>query len=280
MNGFLLRLAISAFGLWVASKLVPGVQINDGWTLIWARAVARDRQRAGAADRAADHVAADADHAWAVHPGRQRGNDFAWSPRCSTGSQLSGFGAALLGALVVSITSWLASSFIGPKGRYEVIVMQRRSDPSSRESPMFTEPDRRRIYLLRHAEAAYLRDDGTPVADTRVAGLTPNGEAQARRQSEVLADVEFDRAVCSGLPRTRATAGLHTRRTRQSPRSKSYPTSKKSAAAIACRTSPTWRSGYVTSPIRGPMPRSPIRVFSAANDSSTSNTACCRRSSI
>jgi putative membrane protein len=43
------------------------------------------------------------------------------------GFTLSGFGAALLGALVVSITSWLASSFIGPKGRYEVIVMQRRS---------------------------------------------------------------------------------------------------------------------------------------------------------
>jgi putative membrane protein len=43
------------------------------------------------------------------------------------GFRLSGFGAALLGALVVSITSWLASSFIGPKGRYEVIVMQRRS---------------------------------------------------------------------------------------------------------------------------------------------------------
>ena len=73
---------------------------------------------------------------------------------------------------------------------------------------MFREPDRRRIYLLRHAEAAYMRDDGTPVSDTRIVGLTANGEDQARRQSEVLADVEFDRAVCSGLPRTRATAGF------------------------------------------------------------------------
>ncbi len=73
---------------------------------------------------------------------------------------------------------------------------------------MFQEPDRRRIYLMRHAEAAYLREDGTPIADTRVAGLTANGEDQARRQCAVLADIEFDRAVCSGLPRTRATAGL------------------------------------------------------------------------
>ena len=73
---------------------------------------------------------------------------------------------------------------------------------------MFKEPDRRRIYLLRHAEAAYLGDDGTPIADTRVAGLTANGEDQARLQSDVLAEVEFDRAICSGLPRTRATAGF------------------------------------------------------------------------
>ncbi len=73
---------------------------------------------------------------------------------------------------------------------------------------MFHEPDRRRIYLLRHAEAAYLQEDGTPVADTRIVGLTVNGQDQARRQSEVLADVDFDRAVCSSLPRTRATAGF------------------------------------------------------------------------
>src|SRR5262245_2249593 len=73
---------------------------------------------------------------------------------------------------------------------------------------MFNEPDRRRIYLLRHAEAAYLKPDGTPIPDTRIAGLTANGEAQARKQAEVLADIHFDRAVCSGLPRTRATGAI------------------------------------------------------------------------
>ena len=36
MNGFLLRLAISAFGLWLASQLVPGVDIKGGWTLLFA----------------------------------------------------------------------------------------------------------------------------------------------------------------------------------------------------------------------------------------------------
>jgi len=73
---------------------------------------------------------------------------------------------------------------------------------------MFRDPDRRRIYLLRHAEAAYVRDDGTPVDDTRAAVLTANGRTQAERQHEVLADVPLDRAVCSGLPRTRETAEI------------------------------------------------------------------------
>jgi putative membrane protein len=43
------------------------------------------------------------------------------------GFRLSGFGAALMGAIVVSITSWLASAFIGPRGRYEVMVIHKRS---------------------------------------------------------------------------------------------------------------------------------------------------------
>ncbi|TDJ39190.1 MAG: histidine phosphatase family protein [Gammaproteobacteria bacterium] len=78
----------------------------------------------------------------------------------------------------------------------------------SQEKGMFKEPDRRRIYLMRHGEAAYLREDGTVVDDTRVVPLTPFGRDQAHRQAELLAGVEFDRAVCSGLPRTRETAGI------------------------------------------------------------------------
>jgi broad specificity phosphatase PhoE len=73
---------------------------------------------------------------------------------------------------------------------------------------MFLEPDRRRIYLMRHAEAAYLTPDGTPVDDVRVAGLTSNGEVQARSQAGLLESVSFDRVICSNLPRTRATARI------------------------------------------------------------------------
>ena len=36
MRGFLIRVLIVAAGLWVASKLVSGVEITDGWSLLWA----------------------------------------------------------------------------------------------------------------------------------------------------------------------------------------------------------------------------------------------------
>ena len=73
---------------------------------------------------------------------------------------------------------------------------------------MFQPPNRRRIYLLRHAEAAYLNQDGSVTSDERQVSLTPLGREQARKQAAVLASIPFDRAVCSGLPRTRQTAAL------------------------------------------------------------------------
>jgi len=70
MAGFLLRVLIVALGLWLASELVPGIDV-----------------------------------------------DF----------QIAGFGSALLGSMVVSITGWLASWLIGPRGRVEVIAARGRS---------------------------------------------------------------------------------------------------------------------------------------------------------
>ncbi len=73
---------------------------------------------------------------------------------------------------------------------------------------MFEEPDRRRIFLLRHGEAAYITEDGTVTDDPRNVQLTANGQIQARKQAAILASVSFDKAICSGLPRTRETAKL------------------------------------------------------------------------
>ena len=73
---------------------------------------------------------------------------------------------------------------------------------------MFETPNRRRIYLMRHGEAAYVAADGTVTTDPRNVPLTDSGQIQARKQAAVLASVPFDRAICSGLPRTRQTATL------------------------------------------------------------------------
>ena len=40
--------------------------------------------------------------------------------------EIAGFWSALFGAIIVSITSTVASWYIGPKGRYEVFVIRRR----------------------------------------------------------------------------------------------------------------------------------------------------------
>ena len=126
MNGFLLRLAISAFGLWVASKLVPGVTIDDGWTLVFAAlwlGIVNALVRPIALLITLPLTLITLGLFILVVNAAMIGLVAA----ILDGFHLSGFGAALLGALVVSITSWLASSFIGPKGRYEIIVMSRRS---------------------------------------------------------------------------------------------------------------------------------------------------------
>ena len=73
---------------------------------------------------------------------------------------------------------------------------------------MFEHPQRRRIVLMRHAEAEYVRPDGTVAPDTRLVPLTENGRDQAARQASALENVSFDRAICSGLPRTVETAEI------------------------------------------------------------------------
>lgn len=67
-------------------------------------------------------------------------------------------------------------------------------------------PKRRRIFLMRHGEAAYVSDDGQVTDDPRNVPLTPTGVLQAKIQGDVLADVTWDRIITSNLPRTQETA--------------------------------------------------------------------------
>jgi broad specificity phosphatase PhoE len=65
---------------------------------------------------------------------------------------------------------------------------------------------RRRIYLMRHARVAYF-EDGRPLQPETVP-LTEEGREQARAAAEILAEIEFDRVITSGLLRTVETARI------------------------------------------------------------------------
>ncbi len=66
---------------------------------------------------------------------------------------------------------------------------------------------RRRIYLLRHGHVDYVRDL-PKVGSTRLVPLTEKGAEQAGFTGEALASIPFDRALHSGLPRTKKTAEI------------------------------------------------------------------------
>ena len=65
---------------------------------------------------------------------------------------------------------------------------------------------RRRIYLMRHAQVAYFHD-GRPLRPDLVP-LTDAGREQARAARDLLATIDFDRVITSGLPRTVETARI------------------------------------------------------------------------
>ena len=66
---------------------------------------------------------------------------------------------------------------------------------------------RRRLYLMRHAEVSYFREDGRPV-DPRDVSLNEEGVVQAKAVADALSGVELDRVITSGLARTLETARI------------------------------------------------------------------------
>jgi broad specificity phosphatase PhoE len=66
--------------------------------------------------------------------------------------------------------------------------------------------NRRRIYLMRHAQVSYF-EDGRPLRPDLVP-LTAEGREQAAAAARLLDGIAFDRVVTSGLPRTLETARI------------------------------------------------------------------------
>ena len=125
MTGFLIRVLIVALGLWLSSVLVSGVVITGAWTLLGAALVL------GLVNAIVRPVLVLLTlPVTIVTLGLFllviNAAMFALAAWVFDGFYIAGFWPALFGSIIVSVTGWLASAFIGPRGRIEVLVVRRR----------------------------------------------------------------------------------------------------------------------------------------------------------
>src|SRR4030066_162034 len=121
MAGFLLRILVVALGLWLASELVPGIAVHGGWTLLGAAlllGIVNAVVRPLLVILTLPITVITLGLFLLVINAATLGL-VAWM---FDGFTIAGFWPALFGAIVVSITGWLASFFIGPPGGGGVLV--------------------------------------------------------------------------------------------------------------------------------------------------------------
>ena len=125
--GFLLRWAICALGLWLADRLLDGISFDSDTTLIAAAfllGVVNAFVRPIAVLLTLPLTLVTLGLFLLVINAAMLGLVAA----LLSGFHIAGFFSALAGWLIVSLTSWLASGFIGTHGRFEVMVVERKSD--------------------------------------------------------------------------------------------------------------------------------------------------------
>lgn len=124
MPGFLIRWLICALGLWVAQAIVPGVRIDEPGTIFLAAVLL------GVVNAIVRPIAVLLTLPITVvtlglfllvlNAGM-----LALVASVLSGFKLAGFGSAFLGSIVVSLTSWFASHYVGPNGKFDVMVVRR-----------------------------------------------------------------------------------------------------------------------------------------------------------
>ena len=125
MPGFLLRTLITALGLAAAAWLIPGIHFSGPGTLLLAALImgivnALVRPIAILLTLPATILSFGL-FLLVINAGM-----FGLTAWFLDGFTVSGFWAALGGWLTVSFVGLLASWFIGPKGRYEIIIIEKR----------------------------------------------------------------------------------------------------------------------------------------------------------
>ena len=124
MRGFVLRTLITMLGLFLASTLVPGVSLTGGWTFILAAVFLG---LVNGFIRPIAYVLTFPITLLTLGLFVLVLNAAMFGLVAALLDQfiVTGFWAALFGALIVSITSTIASWYIGPNGSVEVIVVTR-----------------------------------------------------------------------------------------------------------------------------------------------------------
>src|SRR5947209_19550705 len=120
MKGFVFRLVITGLGLWAAETIVPGVRI-DGWGNLVVAALLLGIVNAVIRPIILILTLPLTVLTLGLFILVVNGISLALVAWIMPGFALSGLGAAILGSIVVGLTSWLASTFIGSSGRLEHI---------------------------------------------------------------------------------------------------------------------------------------------------------------
>jgi putative membrane protein len=121
MTGFFLRAAMAALGLWLASSIVNGIVFDNAATLLLAalllgvvNAIVRPIVLLLTLPLSLLTLGL---FIFVINAGMLA--LVAWF---LDGFHLSGFRAALLGAIVVGLAGWVGSWLIGPRGRINIII--------------------------------------------------------------------------------------------------------------------------------------------------------------
>jgi len=125
VQGIILRTAINALGLAVAALLIPGIAINDAVTLLFA-AILMGLVNALVRPVVVIVTLPLTIVTFGLFLLVVNAALFALVAALLDGFEVAGFFAALFGWLIVSVVSALTSLLIGPSGRYEILVVERR----------------------------------------------------------------------------------------------------------------------------------------------------------
>ena len=125
MIGFMLRVVTVALGLWLATKLVSGIEVREGWTLLAAAlllGIVNAVVRPIAIILTLPLSILTLGFFLLVINAAMLGL-VSW---LLDGFEIAGFWSALFGSVVISVTGWLTSGFIGSSGRVEAMVWHQR----------------------------------------------------------------------------------------------------------------------------------------------------------